>query len=88
MLLGAYAIRPSRRQANASKTKPGCPQAAIEVELKAWRAATAKAAKPLVDSAVASFAAHTAFITATLDLLKDVADHSNLTLDPEVVTFH
>ncbi len=57
-----------------------------------WQAALslqqALAKQPLGPDPVATFAAHTALITATLELLNDVADHSKLTLDPEVATFY
>ena len=40
------------------------------------------------DTPAATFAAHTAFINQLLGLLNDVADHSTLTLDPDVDTFY
>jgi methyl-accepting chemotaxis protein len=45
-------------------------------------------AKPTAVSAGDTFTAHTAVVTAVLDLLADVADGSNLTLDPEINTFY
>ena len=46
------------------------------------------AAKASRENPSATFAAHTDFINAVLALLNDVADHSNLTLDPDVNTFY
>ena len=40
------------------------------------------------EDASATFAAHTTFIDSVLELLNDVADNSNLTLDPDVDTFY
>jgi len=48
----------------------------------------ALAAQPLADSPVTTFKAHTDFVDATLALLADVTDNSNLTLDPDVDTFY
>ncbi|MFX5574573.1 hypothetical protein ABTD77_19225, partial [Acinetobacter baumannii] len=36
----------------------------------------------------ATFASHTEFINAVFSLLDDVADNSNLTLDPDVDTYY
>ena len=49
---------------------------------------TALAAQPVVGSPVATFAAHTAFIASVTGLLADVADGSNLTLDPNLDSFY
>jgi methyl-accepting chemotaxis protein len=46
------------------------------------------AGQPLRGDASATFAAHTAYIDAVFALLHDVADKSNLTLDPDVDTFY
>jgi methyl-accepting chemotaxis protein len=46
------------------------------------------AAQPVRADASATFAAHTAFVDALLALLADVADNSNLTLDPEIDTYY
>ncbi|MCB1995254.1 MAG: hypothetical protein KDG57_05130, partial [Rhodoferax sp.] len=46
------------------------------------------AGQPVRGDASATFAAHTAFIDAVFALLNDVADHSNLTLDPDVDTYY
>ncbi len=46
------------------------------------------AARPVREDSVTTFAAHTALVDALLGLLQDVADQSNLTLDPEVATFY
>ena len=46
------------------------------------------ASRAVRDDALATFAAHTAFIDAVLALLNDMADSSNLTLDPDVDTFY
>jgi methyl-accepting chemotaxis protein len=46
------------------------------------------AAQPLRGDPAATFAAHTAFVDAVLALLNQVADGSNLTLDPEVNTYY
>ena len=40
------------------------------------------------DDPTSTFKAHTELINATLSLLNDVADNTNLTLDPEVTTFY
>jgi len=48
----------------------------------------ALASQPVRDNPVATFAVHTELIAGLLDLLNDVADHSNLTLDPDVETFY
>ncbi len=44
--------------------------------------------QPLRGDASTTFAAHTAFVDAALALLNQVADGSNLTLDPEVNTYY
>jgi methyl-accepting chemotaxis protein len=49
---------------------------------------SALAARPLRDTPVATFAAHTELVDALMALLNDVADHSNLTLDPEAHTYY
>jgi methyl-accepting chemotaxis protein len=46
------------------------------------------ATQPLAASATETFALHTAFIGNVLSLIADVADGSNLTLDPELNTFY
>jgi methyl-accepting chemotaxis protein len=46
------------------------------------------ASTPSAGSPTATFAAHTAFIEAAQDLLADVADGSNLTLDPDLGSFY
>jgi len=43
---------------------------------------------PLADSADATFTAHSDFIEAGFDLLRKIADGSQLALDPELQTFH
>jgi methyl-accepting chemotaxis protein len=48
----------------------------------------ALAARPVADSAVDTFASHTELAQALLTLMSDVADQSNLTLDPEVNTYY
>jgi methyl-accepting chemotaxis protein len=45
-------------------------------------------AAPVAANPDATFAAHTDYIAAALDLVRKVADASQLTLDPEVQTFH
>ena len=58
----------------------------------AWQRAQALqqalAANPVGETPVRTFAAHTAYVAAVLDLLNDVADHSALTLDPDVDTYY
>jgi methyl-accepting chemotaxis protein len=46
------------------------------------------AAEPLATPATGTFALHTAFVAAALELLADVADGSNLRLDPDLDTFY
>ncbi len=46
------------------------------------------AAQPVRGDAAGTFTAHTAFVESLLGLLNNVADHSNLTLDPDVATFY
>jgi methyl-accepting chemotaxis protein len=46
------------------------------------------ASQPVPGSPTATFAAHTAFIEAVQKLLADVADGSNLTLDPDLDSFY
>jgi methyl-accepting chemotaxis protein len=48
----------------------------------------ALAAAPVLDSPTATFNAHTGFIDAVRELLTDIADGSNLTLDPEIDSFY
>jgi methyl-accepting chemotaxis protein len=48
----------------------------------------ALAAQPTAADTSATFALHTAFIEALMQLYNDVADNSNLTLDPEVHTYY
>ena len=46
------------------------------------------ATRAVREDAVSTFAAHTQYVDALLALLQDVADQSNLTLDPEVTTYY
>jgi methyl-accepting chemotaxis protein len=45
-------------------------------------------ARPIAETPTATFATHTAFIAAAMELLADVADGSNLTLDPDLDSFY
>ncbi|WP_157119256.1 methyl-accepting chemotaxis protein, partial [Azohydromonas lata] len=46
------------------------------------------ASQPQRDQPAATFAAHSQFIAEALDLLSDMADASNLTLDPDIDTYY
>ena len=58
----------------------------------AWQRAQtlqqALAANAISDTPVHTFATHTTYVSALLDLLNDVADRSALTLDPDVDTYY
>ena len=45
-------------------------------------------AQPRLETPAATFAAHSRFVAEALDLLSDMADASNLTLDPDIDTYY
>ncbi|MCP5283440.1 MAG: hypothetical protein H6933_00930 [Burkholderiaceae bacterium] len=66
----------------------GAALATVEAWAKVQRLHADVAANPVRGDASATFAIHTAFIDAVFALLNDVADNSNLTLDPDVDTYY
>jgi methyl-accepting chemotaxis protein len=55
---------------------------------RCWTRRRTGAAQPQRASPAQTFSAHTQFIAALLELLSDVADASNLTLDPDIDTYY